>query len=282
MHTWQEVTEHVQRSVDGFSPAETRLSAHLVEHPELWGFEPTTGLAKTLNVHRSTIVRFAQRLGFSGYPQLQETVRNAYLGSVTSPVDLTLGEGAGAHGGVVRAVVERELSNLRQTYAKLDSNVLIATAERLAHARHVLVFGRRFSYAIAQSTSLTLRTLRPNVRLAPEPGGSSLDAMFDLGAEDAALVISLRRHSPPVQRALESLTEQGVPCTILTDASPIVSMPTEVQVLQAHIGSTSTLDSFTSLVSVSHTLCTLVGHLLPGAAQRWQRVEGARLNSHIE
>jgi DNA-binding MurR/RpiR family transcriptional regulator len=276
------LTERVQRVAELLSPAEARLAAHLIEHPEMWGFQPTTELADLLGVHRSTIVRFAQRLGYRGYPELQEMVRTAYLGAVAVPPGL----GRPPHGDeldqVIRSVLDRELANLRQTYVKLDSRILYSTAEQIAGAREVLVFGRRFSHAIALSASLTLRTLRRGVRLAPEAGGSSLDAVFDLGPEDAALVISLRRHSTPIRRVLELLASKGVPCTLLTDASPVPRVPDHVQLLQAHIGSTSTLDSFTSLVSVSHALCTVVGRLLPEAEERWRAVEEARTHLQVE
>jgi DNA-binding MurR/RpiR family transcriptional regulator len=269
------LTEELRRRADSLSPAEARLAAHLVEHPEQWGFSPTTELATLLGVHRSTVVRFAQRLGFPGYPELQEVVRTAYLHSVASPSDLTITTPGAEHDGLVHTVYEREVRNLRQTYAKLDGAALEATATSLAGARHVVVFGRRFSYAIAVHLNMALRTMRPGVRLAPEVGGSSVDALFDLGPEDAALVVSLRRHSPEVRTTLRFLTERRVPTTLLTDASPVSGLQAEVRLLQAHIGSPSMLDSFTALISLSHTLLSLTSARIPDAQQRLERVERA-------
>src|SRR5690606_37449045 len=229
-----------------------------------------------LGVHRSTIVRFAQNIGYSGFPQLRETVRNAYLQSVATPLDLTSSAPGPDFNDLIHSVYERELQNLRQTYTHLHGATLEQAAREVASARKVLVFGRRFSFTIATHTSLLLRSLRPGVRLAPDPGGSSLDAMFDIAADDAALVFSLRRHSPEVQRAIEYLVIRGVPTTLITDAAPVADIPTRLKVLHAHIGSTSTLDSFTSLVSLSHALATIVGHLLPESTTRQVRLEEAR------
>ena len=257
------------------SPSESRLAAHLTEHADQWGFAASTELAQELGVHRSTIVRFAQRLGFDGFPDLQERVRSGVLRSVATGDDATETPGLDHHASV-RAVYERELRNLRATYAKLDGEVLEATARDLASARQVLVFGRRFSYAIALHAAYVLRTLRPGVRLAPEPGGSSLDAMFDLGPEDVALVVSMRRHSPEVQRVLRILCDAGVPCTLLTDASPVASLPPRVRCLQAHVGGTSSVDSFTSLASLAHALATVAGRMLPGSGERQATIEVTR------
>jgi DNA-binding MurR/RpiR family transcriptional regulator len=282
MDTAADLFSVLKGNASALSPSEERLAAHLVEHPDIWGFRPTTEVAALMGMHRSTIVRFAQRLGFTGFPGLQEAVRALYMDSVSAPLDLGDNVLAGVHESIIRAIVERELTNLRSTYAKLDLRVLEDTARRIAEARNVLVFGRRFSHAIALGVSLTLRTLRGGVRIAPEQGGSSLDSVFDLNLEDAALVVSLRRHSPSVQRMLEHLEERQVPTTLMTDASPVARIPSSVQVLHAHIGSTSTLDSFTSLVSVGHTLCTLVGRLMPDANARWRAVESARSKLHVD
>jgi DNA-binding MurR/RpiR family transcriptional regulator len=267
--------ETLRGKIDTLSPSEARLASDLVEHPELWSFSPTTDLAERLGVHRSTVVRFAQRLGFPGYPELQGVVRAAYLRSVAAPSDLTITSSEPEHDGLVQALYEREVRNLQQTYAKLDGAAFEATAGTIARAHRVLLFGRRFSYALASHVSMALRTMRADVRLAPDQGGSSVDAVFDLGPQDAALVISLRRHSPEVRKILAFLSERGVPTTLLTDASPVAGLPGGVRLLQAHIGSPSMLDSFTSLTSLSHTLLTLVSAQMPDARRRLKRVERA-------
>jgi DNA-binding MurR/RpiR family transcriptional regulator len=270
-----ELIDDLRRRADELSPAEARLAGHLVEHPDQWGYLPSTELAGRLGVHRSTVVRFAQRLGHTGYPELQEAVRAAYLRSVSQDGRLAIAVPGAPHDGVVQAVYEREQRNLQQTYARLDTAALEASAETLARARRVVVVGRRFSHAIAAHVSMALQTMRPDVRLAPEPGGSTVDALFDLGPNDAALVVSLKRHSPEIRRTVRFLASLEVPTTLLTDASPVTGMPASVKLLQAHIGSPSMLDSFTSLTSVSHTLLTLVSARLPEAERRLREVEDA-------
>jgi len=272
-----ELASKLNGAAEQLSATEGKIAWHIIEHPELWGFEATTSLANMLGVHRSTIVRFAQRIGYKGFPDLQEEIRAAYLQSVSSPSDLFSVSPGRDFNEVVHSVYDRELRNLRETYAKLDGLVLEKTARHLASARNVLVFGRRFSYSIAAHTSFLLRSLRPHVRLAPDPGGSSLDAVFDLGPDDAALMFSLRRHSPEVKRAMVHLVQHGVPTTLVTDAKPVSGLPKGVQILHAHIGSTSTLDSFTSLVSLSHAMATIVARLVDGSSARQALLEEARV-----
>lgn len=270
-----DLLERLDEAADKLTPQERRLAAHLVEQLERWGYLSSTELAADLGVHRSTIVRFAQSVGFKGYPELQESARAAYVRSVSVQRELVLSGGDAQDSDTVQAVYQRELQNLQRSYRHLDLPALEATAASLASARRVLLFGRRFSHPIALHLALVLRTMREGVESAPPSGGTSVDLLFDMGPEDFVLVVSLRRHSPEVQRTLRYLADAGVPVTVLTDASPGNNVPHGTRVLRAHVGSTGVLDSYTALVSVSHALLTLTEAALPGAAARLTRVERA-------
>ncbi|HKI58391.1 MAG TPA: MurR/RpiR family transcriptional regulator [Trueperaceae bacterium] len=261
-----------QRSSD-FSPAEARLASDLLEHPDEWGYLASTQLATRLKVHRSTIVRFAQSAGYKGFPELQAAARASYLHSMSSAPELVLMDSHDGGGALVGDIFQRELANLQQSYLNLSVTALEETARAIAGARRVLIFGRRFSYPIALYLSLALRAMRSNVELAPEQGGTSIDQLFDLGEDDYALVVSMRRYSQEVQRVLRYLSGRAVPHTLLTDTSPANDFPASARVLRAHIGGAGVLDSYTAFTSVGHALLSLVATALPEAEARLAEAE---------
>lgn len=262
------------------TPTDELIIRHLVEHPEIWAFSTITKISNLLSIHGSTIVRFARRLGFSGFPELRDAVRAEYLESVTADQEISPSVRESKYGPIVTSVFERELHNMKQTYKHIDGAVLEQTARNLAQAEKVLVFGRRFSFTVAMHTSLLLRSLRPNVRLAPDPGGSNIDSLFDFDERDAALVFSSRRHSPEVHRATTFLTRRGVATTLVTDAAPLIPQPQGLSVLQAYVGSSGALESFTTLGSLGHVLASIVGTLLGDTAERLNELEMARVHFH--
>ncbi len=267
--------ERLEASANALTAQEQRLASHLVAHLDRWGYASSSQIAEELGLHRSTIVRFAQKVGFEGFPELQESARLAYLHSVNATVDLVLTEPGRSQDLTLQELYQRETQNLQRSYSSLDLPTLEATARHMASARRVLVFGRRFSYPLALHVSLVLRTMRESVDCAPSPGGISIDQLFDLTADDFVLVISLRRHSAEVQRTLNLLAEAGVPTTVLTDAGPNRDAPEGIPVLRAFVTSTGVLDSYTAVVSVSHALLTLVEGMLPGARERLAAAERA-------
>jgi DNA-binding MurR/RpiR family transcriptional regulator len=269
------IYDWIAERAEGLTAGELRLSAHMGEHLELWAYESAAQLAARFGVHRSSIVRFAQKLGLSGFPELQEAARNALLKSFSPSPELSFKRSVNAHAGFVEGIYHRELMNLRQTYESLDINELDVTACAIARAERVVLFGRRFSYPIALYLSLALKTMRDGVRLAPEPGGSAVDTLFDLSPQDFALIVSMKRHSPEVQRAIDFLSKLRVPLALLTDVSIKVNLKKGMRILYAYVGSTSLLDSYTALTSVSHTLLSLTSNYVEGSRERLEVAESA-------
>jgi DNA-binding MurR/RpiR family transcriptional regulator len=269
IHDW------IAARAEGLTAGELRLCAHLGEHLDLWAYESAAQLADRLGVHRSSIVRLAQKLGLRGFPKLQEAARNALLKSFSPSPELSFKCSINTHADVVESIYQRELMNLRQTYESLEIIELDATAKAIAQAERVVLFGRRFSYPIALYLSLALKTMRDGVRLAPDPGGSAVDTLFDLTPQDFALVVSMKRHSPEVQRAVDFFSKLRVPQAMLTDVSIKVNVKKGMRILYAYVGSNSLLDSYTALTSVSHTLLSFTSDYIEGSQERLEAAEGA-------
>ena len=58
------------------TPAERRIAQAVLAEPTLLAFGTVSDLAGRVGTSRPTIVRFATKLGFSGYSQLQRQVRS--------------------------------------------------------------------------------------------------------------------------------------------------------------------------------------------------------------
>ena len=71
------LAERLKRDYERFSPAQQSLARYLADHladvPLLSAHE----VARASHCSPATVVRFAQALGYSGYPEMQRTVRRA-------------------------------------------------------------------------------------------------------------------------------------------------------------------------------------------------------------
>ncbi len=71
------LAERLRRDYETFSPAQQALARYLVDHIAELPLLSAHEVAHASHCSPATVVRFAQALGYSGYPELQRTVRAA-------------------------------------------------------------------------------------------------------------------------------------------------------------------------------------------------------------
>jgi len=67
--------ERIRKIQTDLSPSFTRVAEFCLDHYTEVAFMTVSELARTVDVDAATIVRFAQRLGYPGYPELQDEIR---------------------------------------------------------------------------------------------------------------------------------------------------------------------------------------------------------------
>src|SRR6202171_241195 len=80
------VMELVRQRLDSLSPAERKLARVLLASYPIAGLESVARFAERARVSPPTVTRFITKLGFSGYPEVQETLRNEVQARLSSPL----------------------------------------------------------------------------------------------------------------------------------------------------------------------------------------------------
>ena len=84
------VSDLLREGFDGFSRSQKAIARYIIDHLEEVGYLSAEELGQKGNTSSSTVVRFAQSLGFAGYPELQKAARDEYrLGATARPWSTT-------------------------------------------------------------------------------------------------------------------------------------------------------------------------------------------------
>ena len=66
----QTLSSYISSRFDEFSRSQKDVAQYVVDHLEDVAFQTAEELARRANTSSSTVVRFAQALGFEGFPEL--------------------------------------------------------------------------------------------------------------------------------------------------------------------------------------------------------------------
>src|SRR2546423_13970878 len=72
------LSEEIRQRFEDFSRSQKDVGQYIVDHLGEAAFHTAEELARRANTSSSTVVRFAQALGFEGFPELQSAARDEY------------------------------------------------------------------------------------------------------------------------------------------------------------------------------------------------------------
>src|SRR4030042_2700879 len=81
------VSDLLREGFGGFSRSQKAIARYIIDHLEEVGYLSAEELGQKGSTSSSTVVRFAQSLGFAGYPEFQKAARDEHrLGATARPV----------------------------------------------------------------------------------------------------------------------------------------------------------------------------------------------------
>ncbi len=201
------------------TPTERRIAQAVLDEPTLLAFGTVSDLAGRVGTSRPSIVRFANKLGFKGYTQLQKHVRSDLSHRLARPSERIRHDKN-------KALPARVAINdaIASAFRAVEGKRLAALAGPIADAKNVWVLSGETSQAGAHSFHSGLSMVRPGVHFLEEHSfGTDLS---DAGPGDAAVVFDFFRYRRQVTNAARIFADSGVSVVAITDSplSPLVEL----------------------------------------------------------
>ena len=244
---------------DRLTPTERRIASAVLDDPTLLAFGTVSDLADRCDTSRPSIVRFAHKLGFSGYTDLQEQVRIGLSQRIARPSERIRQTGTASD-----ADRDALQTSLTAALYELSPDRLASLAAPIESAENVWILSGETSRAGAHVLHSGLSMLRRNVRLVEDHAiGRTLGGATPA---DTAVVLDFLRYRRMTQLAAESLVQRGLTLVAITDGplSPLASLTD----LWCHVTvpAVGPFDSSLPAVVVAEMLVAQVARDMPEAA----------------
>ncbi|KQT46262.1 RpiR family transcriptional regulator [Aureimonas sp. Leaf454] len=209
-----------------------QVAMFALDHPDDIAFGTVATISVAAEVQPSTLVRFAQHLGFEGFSSLQALFRER-LRERKPDYDerLTALRTKDEHGS--QAILHGFLSAAQRSLDKLAEAVDPAAFERsvklLAGADTIYLIAKRRSYPIGSYMAYAFGKLGIRCQLAGTASGIDDDILRLATPKDAAFAASFSPYASESVAQARSLAAQRVPVVSLTDSafSPLVESSRE-------------------------------------------------------
>ena len=219
------VIRDIIAQLDSLTPKGRILGNYIVHHPRKAVFMTTRELADTCGVSEATVVRFVNQLGYGGYGEFLQALREVV------DTELTLVDRAGLSRRESRGsdrllkVVTEEMDNLKHFYDNAPVAVLGRMVDRLCDPRPVYVVGSRISYTYAYYLGWSLTKVRGDVHILRGSDSTTIDWLTIAPAPSLIIVIATTRYPNELIRVAKLARRLGHTLAVIADSSLCPLLP---------------------------------------------------------
>jgi DNA-binding MurR/RpiR family transcriptional regulator len=249
------------------TPTQRRIADAALAEPTLLAFGTVSDLAGRVGTSRPSIVRFATKLGFEGYTDLQEHIRSDLSRRLSRPSERI--RGGNGRGAAARATINDAITSV---FDAVEGDRITELVTPIVCARNVWVLSGETSQAGAHALQSGLSMVRPGVHWLDEHSyGTELS---DAAPGDTAVVIDFLRYRKQVTLAARVLAKAGVTVVAITDSplSPLVELAETWS--QINVPAVGPFDSSVPIVALCELVVAQVARELQDVAtDRIDRIE---------
>ncbi|WOF22241.1 MurR/RpiR family transcriptional regulator [Microbacterium betulae] len=258
------ITELVRSRGDRLTATDRRLVAVLQSRPAEAAFWYAADLTEPLGLHQSAATRMAQRLGFEGYPQLRDALRQDYLAG-DGPSQRVRGRLERHPDDVLGGLVDDEIGALAQLPLHITQGELDDLAARIAGAGHVHLFGHGNATVLVELLARRLR--RSGIRSTALVGSDRdlAEHLSTVAAGDVLLACAFRRVPAALGTVLAVAGERGAFTALVTDTLLSLSPPPDA-ILAAPRGAADDYLSLTVPMAIANALVLTIARRSPDRA----------------
>jgi len=256
----EDILEKMKEMYPTFSKGQKLIASYIIDHYDKATFMTAAKLGEEVGVSESTVVRFANEMGYDGYPRLQKALREVVKSKLTSTQRLEVSSVHIDSQSVLRSVLQSDLNKIRTTLEEADPVNFDAIVEAILKARKIYILGVRSSAALASFMGFYFNLIFENVRLVHT---TSVSEMFEqiINAEEGDVVIgiSFPRYSRRTYKAMEFARNQGATVIAITDNENSPLAKYSDYRLYARSDMASFVDSLVAPLSMINALIVAIG-----------------------
>ncbi len=202
---------------------QVEIADYIIHHFDKAAFLTAARLASEVGVSESTVIRFANSLGYDGYPEFQQHLQRIIREELTAAERLQVSLDSATKNDFFSRIFVQEMENMRGLFNRLPREELRTVADAIFKADRVFVTGIRAARCLAQHFAFQLGRIHENVVEVSSAQQETWDFIKGGTRNDLLFAIAFPRYPRETVELVDFALRLNMQVTGLTDrmASPI-------------------------------------------------------------
>ena len=250
-----DISQRIRNSYSTFSKGQKKIANAILNDYDKAAYMTAAKLGILVGVSESTVVRFANELGFEGYSEFQRAVQELVRTKLTPNQRIEVTKQRLGLGDILENVMESDISKIRYTLDRIDRNTFYKSVDAILCAKNIYVMGARSTEPLALVLKYNLSLILDNVKfIQPTSTAEVFEQMFSIGKDDVLIAFSFPRYSSKMVSAVKYARQNGSNVVVFTDSeiSPLAEYATSLITAQSDMA--SFMDSLVAPISIINAI----------------------------
>jgi DNA-binding MurR/RpiR family transcriptional regulator len=249
----------IQSKFHNLSKGQKIIAQFIMNNYDKAAFMTAAKLGERVGVSESTVVRFANAIGFIGYPQLQKQLQEMVKTRLTTVQRIEMTSDYTNEESVLKNVLKADMENIRATLDEINYGAFENVVKAIIESKSVYIIGLRSSTALSEFLGFYLNLIMDKVHVVTYTIGDIFEQLFRINDQDLVIGMGFPRYSARTISALEYCKSRGAKVVAITDSllSPLASNADYTLVAKSNME--SFVDSIVAPLSVLNALIIAVG-----------------------
>lgn len=229
----EQLENQIRERYDSLSKRLKQVAKYVLDNTNSVVFDTVATIAEQANVPPSTLIRFANAFGFSGFNEMKQVFRQNLLEETVNYSDRVRlfgkidqdDEEKNTPAKILNAFTQANNIALQQLNLQTDTQQLEQAVELLDSANNIYIVGLKRSFSVANYLNYALHHLNCRAYLLDGLGGMFEEQLALIKPGDVVVAISFSPYAQETLRILDVTSGNGVKHIAITDSqiSPLVS-----------------------------------------------------------
>jgi DNA-binding MurR/RpiR family transcriptional regulator len=213
------VINDISSRLESLTPKAQTLGTYIMQNPSKAVFMTTKELAETCETSEATVVRFVSTIGYKGYSEFQEALKDFVNTGLSLPERAAI-KGIKEPGvdRLHRGILE-ELNNLKYLYENINVETMNAFVDHLDKSHTVYVVGSRLSYTFAYYLGWSLTKIRKGVHILKGSDSTCFDMLTNAHPESLVILAASTRYPNELIKLSKMIRRSSHTLLTLTDSA---------------------------------------------------------------
>lgn len=254
-----DLIQRIKKSMPKLSKGQKLIANYILEHYEKAVFLTAAKLGTIVGVSESTVVRFANELGYDGYPKFQEALEELVKSKLTAMQRLEVTTDRIDMDHVLKSVLQTDQEKIAYTIEQIDEKTFEQAIDKIIKADTIYILGVRSCAGLASFLGFYFNIIFPRVKVINTNSISEIfEIMHHISDKDVIIGISFPRYSKRILKALEYARTKQAGVIAITDSyiSPIAQFAQHTLIGRSEM--VSFVDSLVAPLSIINAIIVAV------------------------